>query len=101
MILGFSHMQLVVTDVAVSARWYCEVLGLEQFVAGAMPNGGAFAGLNAQKLRPASMLMPICFFGPPVAPRGSGAPMFTHFSKSAITASGSLPFGGICTSPAP
>ena len=26
--------------------------------------------------------------------------MSTHFSKSATTASGSLPFGGICTSPA-
>jgi len=46
MILGFSHMQLVVTDVAASARWYCDVLGLEQFVAGEIPSGGAYAGLR-------------------------------------------------------
>lgn len=46
MIRGFSHMQLVVTDVAASARWYCDVLGLDQFVSGEMPNGGAFAGLR-------------------------------------------------------
>ena len=46
MIRGFSHMQLVVTDVAASARWYRDVLGLEQFVAGALPGGGAYAGLR-------------------------------------------------------
>ena len=46
MIRGFSHMQLVVTDVPVSARWYCEVLGLVQFVAGEIPGGGAYAGLR-------------------------------------------------------
>jgi catechol 2,3-dioxygenase-like lactoylglutathione lyase family enzyme len=46
MIRGFSHMQLVVTDVAASAQWYCDVLGLEQFVAGATPGGVAFAGLR-------------------------------------------------------
>lgn len=46
MIRGFSHMQLVVTNVAASARWYCEVLGLVQFVAGEFPSGGAYAGLK-------------------------------------------------------
>lgn len=46
MIRGFSHMQLVVTDVSASARWYCEVLGLVQFVAGEIPGGGAYAGLR-------------------------------------------------------
>lgn len=46
MIRGFSHMQLVVTNVSASAQWYCEVLGLVQFVAGEMPNGGAYAGLK-------------------------------------------------------
>ncbi len=39
-------MQLVVTDVPASARWYCEVLGLVQFVAGEIPSGGAYAGLK-------------------------------------------------------
>lgn len=46
MIRGFSHMQLVVSDVATSARWYRDVLGLEQFVAGEIPGGGAYAGLR-------------------------------------------------------
>lgn len=46
MIRGFSHMQLVVTDVATSAQWYCDVLGLVQFVAGEIPSGGAYAGLR-------------------------------------------------------
>ena len=39
-------MQLVVTDVAASAQWYRAVLGLEQFVAGEIPGGGAYAGLR-------------------------------------------------------
>jgi len=30
--------------------------------------------------------------------RGSGAPIATHFSKSAMTSGGSLDFGGICRS---
>jgi glyoxylase I family protein len=34
-ITGLSHVQLSVTDVAVSARWYTAVLGLEPFVADA------------------------------------------------------------------
>jgi catechol 2,3-dioxygenase-like lactoylglutathione lyase family enzyme len=44
-ITGFSHVQLVVRDVAVSARWYCEVLGLEQFVSGTTASG-PYAGLR-------------------------------------------------------
>ena len=44
-IKGFSHVQLVVRDVAVSARWYCEVLGLEQFVTGTT-SSGTYAGLR-------------------------------------------------------
>lgn len=39
-------MQLVVTDVAASAQWYRQVLGLEQFVSGEIPGGGTFAGLR-------------------------------------------------------
>src|SRR4051794_19669974 len=61
------------------------------FTAGA---AGFRTGLYAQKSRPASSVRPTCFFD--TAPvRGSGAPIFTHCSKSATTASGSLPFGGI------
>ena len=44
-IKGFSHVQLVVRDVAVSAAWYCEVLGLEQFVTGTTASG-PYAGLR-------------------------------------------------------
>ena len=47
MIRGFSHMQLVVTDVSASARWYCEVLGLVQFVAGEHVRGHREQGLAA------------------------------------------------------
>jgi catechol-2,3-dioxygenase len=32
-ISGFSHVQLLVRDVATSERWYAQVLGLERFVA--------------------------------------------------------------------
>ena len=45
MIQGFSHVQLVVRDVSVSAPWYCSVLGLEQFVEGAI-SSGPYAGLR-------------------------------------------------------
>jgi glyoxylase I family protein len=45
MITGFSHVQLVVRDVPASARWYCEVLGLEQFVSGQI-GSGPYAGLR-------------------------------------------------------
>jgi glyoxylase I family protein len=44
-VVGFSHLQLRVADVAVSARWYCTVLGLEQFVAG-NSGGAAYVGLR-------------------------------------------------------
>jgi catechol 2,3-dioxygenase-like lactoylglutathione lyase family enzyme len=44
-IQGFSHVQLVVRDVAVSAPWYCTVLGLEQFVTGTTASG-PYAGLR-------------------------------------------------------
>jgi catechol 2,3-dioxygenase-like lactoylglutathione lyase family enzyme len=42
---GFSHVQLAVRDVPTSARWYCAVLGLEQFVSGAIASG-PYAGLR-------------------------------------------------------
>ena len=45
MIQGFSHVQLVVRDVSVSAPWYCNVLGLEQFVEGTTASG-PYAGLR-------------------------------------------------------
>ncbi len=44
-ILGFSHVQLIVRDVATSATWYCDVLGLEQFVQGNI-DSGPYVGLR-------------------------------------------------------
>lgn len=44
-ILGFSHTQLVVRDVATSAAWYCRTLGLEQFVEGTI-DSGPYVGLR-------------------------------------------------------
>ena len=45
MIQGFSHLQLIVRDVAISARWYCDALGLEQFTSGQI-DSGPYAGLR-------------------------------------------------------
>lgn len=45
MILGFSHVQLIVRDVERTAAWYCDVLGLEQFVVGTIASG-PYAGLR-------------------------------------------------------
>ena len=45
MIEGFSHVQLVVRDVAVSADWYCSVLGMERFSSGTI-DSGPYAGLR-------------------------------------------------------
>lgn len=45
MILGFSHVQLVVRDVAVSAAWYSDAFGLEQFVSGEI-GSGPYVGLR-------------------------------------------------------
>jgi catechol 2,3-dioxygenase-like lactoylglutathione lyase family enzyme len=44
-VTGFSHVQLVVRDVSVSAPWYCAVLGLELFTSGETPSG-PYAGLR-------------------------------------------------------
>jgi catechol 2,3-dioxygenase-like lactoylglutathione lyase family enzyme len=44
-IQGFSHLQLVVRDVAASASWYCAALGLEQFVSGEI-DSGPYVGLR-------------------------------------------------------
>jgi catechol 2,3-dioxygenase-like lactoylglutathione lyase family enzyme len=44
-IQGFSHVQLVVRDVAVSAPWYCAALGLEQFTSGQI-DSGPYVGLR-------------------------------------------------------
>jgi catechol 2,3-dioxygenase-like lactoylglutathione lyase family enzyme len=49
-ILGFSHTQLVVRDVATSATWYCKTLGLEQFVEGAI-DSGPYVGLRHPEAR--------------------------------------------------
>ena len=61
--------------------------------------GGAvfFGGWNAQNCRPFSMSMArsLAVFDRPLSPRGSGAPIFTHSSKSATTAAGSFCLGGI------
>ena len=65
--------------------------------AASLTSGGGvfFGGWKAQNLRPFSMS--ISHFATLAgASRGSGAPIAIHFSKSAITASGSLSFlGGI------
>jgi glyoxylase I family protein len=44
-IQGFSHMQVVVRDVTVSAPWYCAALGLEQFTSGQI-DSGPYVGLR-------------------------------------------------------
>jgi catechol 2,3-dioxygenase-like lactoylglutathione lyase family enzyme len=44
-IRGFSHLQLVVRDVSVSAPWYCAALGLEQFTSGTI-HSGPYVGLR-------------------------------------------------------
>jgi catechol 2,3-dioxygenase-like lactoylglutathione lyase family enzyme len=44
-IQGFSHLQLIVRDVSVSAPWYCAALGLEQFTSGTIASG-PYAGLR-------------------------------------------------------
>lgn len=50
MILGFSHTQLVVRDVAASAAWYCRTLGLEQFVEGTIASG-PYVGLRHREAK--------------------------------------------------
>lgn len=50
MILGFSHTQLVVRDVAASAAWYCKSLGLVQFVEGTI-DSGPYVGLRHPEAR--------------------------------------------------
>ena len=61
--------------------------------------GGATArgGWNAQNCRAFSTSTAACAatLPEPVPPRGSGAPILTHFSKSATTSSGSFVLGGI------
>jgi catechol 2,3-dioxygenase-like lactoylglutathione lyase family enzyme len=47
MVTGFSHVQLEVRDVAVSAEWYRVVLGMEQFTSGTFA-GGDYAGLRSR-----------------------------------------------------
>jgi glyoxylase I family protein len=44
-IQSFSHMQLVVRDVATSAAWYCAALGMEQFTGGET-DSGPYVGLR-------------------------------------------------------
>ena len=50
MIEGFSHLQLIVRDVAVSARWYCDALGLEEFTSGTI-DSGPYVGLRHRTAR--------------------------------------------------
>src|SRR5262245_41808059 len=53
-------------------------------------------GTNDQKERPFSTSTTyLCACAAALPSRGSGAPIFTHVSKSAITLSGRRPFGGI------
>jgi glyoxylase I family protein len=49
-ILGFSHVQLVVRDVDRSARWYATVLGVREFVRGTTATG-AYVGLRHPEAR--------------------------------------------------
>jgi hypothetical protein len=64
--------------------------------------GCAATGWNAHHLRPSSSDIPwYCGAAAAMAgavARGSAAPRAIHCSKSASTASGSLPLGGICAS---
>jgi lactoylglutathione lyase len=46
-ITGFSHVQLIVSDVGKSADWYQRALGMEQFTAGTFA-GGEYAGLRSR-----------------------------------------------------
>ncbi len=73
MITGFSHIQLVVSDLDASAGWYRDVLGLEQFAAGAMTAGGRYCALR----HPGARFVVGLQDG--LAP-GAGAPMVQHLS---------------------
>jgi glyoxylase I family protein len=46
-ITGFSHVQLIVRDVGVSADWYARALGMEEFSRGTFA-GGEFAALRSR-----------------------------------------------------
>ncbi len=43
MILGFSHLQLVVTDLERSAQWYAAALGVVEFARGELADGAYVA----------------------------------------------------------
>lgn len=47
MITGFSHVQLIVSDVGKSADWYQRALGLEEFTRGTFA-GGEYVGLRSR-----------------------------------------------------
>ena len=47
MITGFSHVQLIVSDVGKSADWYQRALCMEQFTGGTFA-GGEYAGLRSR-----------------------------------------------------
>lgn len=73
MITGFSHIQLVVSDLDASAAWYRDVLGLEQFASGAMSAGGRYAALRHPTARFVIGLQD-------GLASGAGAPMVQHLS---------------------
>ena len=50
MIVGFSHVQIVVTDVEASVAWFRDVLGLEQFTEGSTATG-PYAALRHRTAR--------------------------------------------------
>lgn len=45
MIIGFSHIQLVVGDLETSAQWFIDVLGVERFASGTTTSG-SYAALR-------------------------------------------------------
>ncbi len=75
MIEGFSHAQLIVSDVAVSSSWYCAVLGLEQFVSGTMASG-PYAGLR----HPTARFVIGMHTATPEQTNSRGAPAIDHLS---------------------
>jgi catechol-2,3-dioxygenase len=72
---GFSHLQLVVRDVAVSAPWYCTVLGLEQFTSGEL-DSGPYVGLR----HPTARFVIGMHTATPAQAQHLGAPSIDHVS---------------------
>lgn len=54
-ITGFSHVQLLVNDVATSERWYTEVLGMDRLIAS---DDGSYVALRHRPSRVVIVLTP-------------------------------------------